>query len=96
MTASHTRETQIVADEPTSALDPELVGDVLSVIKELADEGWTMVIVTHELQFASQVADEIVFMADGLVVEQGPPVQLLRAPKNQRTRQFLHRLLNPF
>jgi cystine transport system ATP-binding protein len=86
----------LLFDEPTSALDPELVGDVLSVIKELADEGWTMVIVTHELQFASQVADEIVFMADGLVVEQGPPAQLLRTPKNERTRQFLHRLLNPF
>jgi L-cystine transport system ATP-binding protein len=86
----------LLFDEPTSALDPELVGDVLSVIKELADEGWTMVIVTHELQFASQVADEIVFMADGVVVEQGPPEQLLRRPRNDRTRQFLHRLLNPF
>ncbi len=86
----------LLFDEPTSALDPELVGDVLGVIKELADEGWTMVIVTHELQFASQVADEIVFMADGVVVEQGPPAQLLRTPRNERTRQFLHRLLNPF
>jgi cystine transport system ATP-binding protein len=86
----------LLFDEPTSALDPELVGDVLSVIRDLADEGWTMVIVTHELQFASQVADEIVFMADGVVVEQGPPAQVLRTPRNERTRQFLYRLLNPF
>ncbi len=86
----------LLFDEPTSALDPELVGDVLSVIKELAEEDWTMVIVTHELEFARQVADEVVFMADGVVVEHGHPSQVLKRPQHERTRQFLHRLLNPF
>ncbi|WP_150307846.1 amino acid ABC transporter ATP-binding protein [Planctomonas psychrotolerans] len=86
----------LLFDEPTSALDPELVGDVLSVMKELADESWTMVIVTHELEFARQVADEIVFMADGVVVEHGTPTEVLKNPRHERTRQFLHRLLNPF
>jgi len=86
----------LLFDEPTSALDPELVGDVLSVIKELADENWTMVIVTHELEFARQVADEVVFMADGVVVERGNPEDVLKRPTHERTRQFLHRLLNPF
>ena len=68
----------LLFDEPTSALDPELVGDVLGVIKELADEGWTMVIVTHELAFARQVADEVVFMDGGVVVERGPAGEVLR------------------
>ena len=86
----------LLFDEPTSSLDPELVGDVLSVIKELADEDWTMVIVTHELEFARQVADEVVFMADGVVVEHGHPADILKNPQHERTKQFLHRLLNPF
>ena len=86
----------LLFDEPTSALDPELVGDVLRLIKELADEGWTMVIVTHELEFAREVAHEIAFVDGGTIVEHGDPKQLLRNPQHERTRQFLHRLLNPF
>ncbi|KZC95887.1 MULTISPECIES: amino acid ABC transporter ATP-binding protein [Clavibacter] len=86
----------LLFDEPTSALDPELVGEVLSVIKELADESWTMVIVTHELAFARQVADEVVFMDGGVVVERGHPSQLLQHPAEERTRRFLQRLLEPF
>ncbi|GAA5228256.1 amino acid ABC transporter ATP-binding protein [Paeniglutamicibacter antarcticus] len=86
----------LLFDEPTSALDPELVGDVLKVIKELADEGWTMVLVTHELAFAREVADEVVFMDQGVVVEHGHPDVVLRNPRNERTQQFVHRLLNPF
>jgi L-cystine transport system ATP-binding protein len=86
----------LLFDEPTSALDPELVGDVLTVIKELADEGWTMLIVTHELAFARQVANEVIFMDGGVVVERGHPDTVLRAPQQERTRQFVDRLLNPF
>jgi cystine transport system ATP-binding protein len=86
----------LLFDEPTSALDPELVGDVLTVIKELSDEGWTMVIVTHELAFAREVSDHVVFMDGGVVVESGPPAQVLGAPQQERTRQFVRRLLNPF
>ena len=85
----------LLFDEPTSALDPELVGDVLAVIKELADEGWTMVVVTHELAFARQVATQVVFMDGGVVVERGAPAQILVAPTQERTKQFLHRILNP-
>lgn len=86
----------LLFDEPTSALDPELVGEVLTVIKELAEEKWTMVIVTHELAFAREVADEVVFMDGGVVVEHGHPDQVLRAPHHERTRRFVDRLLNPF
>jgi len=86
----------LLFDEPTSALDPELVGDVLTVIKELAEEGWTMVLVTHELAFAREVADTVAFMDGGVVVEQGPAQDVLRAPAQGRTQQFVHRLLNPF
>lgn len=86
----------LLFDEPTSALDPELVGDVLTVIKELAEEGWTMVLVTHELAFAREVADTVAFMDGGVVVEQGPAQDVLRAPAQERTQQFVHRLLNPF
>ncbi|EMY34621.1 ABC transporter-like protein [Arthrobacter crystallopoietes BAB-32] len=86
----------LLFDEPTSALDPELVGDVLHVIKELAEDGWTMVMVTHELAFAREVASEVVFMDGGVVVERGHPDQVLRDPHEERTRQFVHRLLNPF
>ncbi|PPH07210.1 glutamine ABC transporter ATP-binding protein [Rathayibacter sp. AY1G1] len=85
----------LLFDEPTSALDPELVGDVLSLMRELAGEGWTMLVVTHELEFARQVASEVVFMADGVVVERGAPAEILREPREPRTRQFLHRLLHP-
>ncbi len=86
----------LLFDEPTSALDPELVGEVLTVIKELAEEKWTMVIVTHELAFAREVADEVVFMDEGVVVEHGHPDQVLRDPRHERTRRFVDRLLNPF
>ena len=82
-------------DEPTSALDPELVGDVLGVIKDLAAEGWTMVIVTHEIRFAQQVADQVLFIEAGVVLESGPPAQVLGAPSEARTRQFLQRILDP-
>ncbi|TDW29300.1 amino acid ABC transporter ATP-binding protein [Cryobacterium psychrophilum] len=86
----------LLFDEPTSALDPELVGDVLRLIKELAGEGWTMVIVTHELEFAREVAHEVAFVDGGHIVERGDPKELLRNPQNERTQQFLHRLLHPF
>ncbi len=86
----------LLFDEPTSALDPELVGDVLSVIKELSDEGWTMVIVTHELAFAREVADEVVFMDQGVVVERGAPEVVLGSPTRERTRQFVRRLQQRF
>ncbi|BCW34929.1 L-cystine import ATP-binding protein TcyC [Arthrobacter sp. StoSoilA2] len=82
----------LLFDEPTSALDPELVGEVLSVIKELAEEGWTMVIVTHELAFAQHVADEVIFMDGGVVVERGPAAEVLRAPRQERTKLFVKRL----
>jgi L-cystine transport system ATP-binding protein len=82
-------------DEPTSALDPELVGDVLRVIKDLAGDGWTMVIVTHEIRFAQQVADQVLFLDGGVVLESGPPAQVLTDPREARTRQFLDRILNP-
>jgi polar amino acid transport system ATP-binding protein len=78
-------------DEVTSALDPELVGEVLAVIKQLADDGMTMVLVTHEMQFARDVADTVVFMADGMIVEQGPPKTLFANPTTDRLRTFLRR-----
>ncbi|TDU91824.1 amino acid ABC transporter ATP-binding protein (PAAT family) [Kribbella voronezhensis] len=79
-------------DEPTSALDPELVGEVLAVIKELAGEGMTMIVVTHEMSFAREVADTVVFMDGGVVVEAGPPSQVIGDPQHQRTKTFLTRL----
>jgi cystine transport system ATP-binding protein len=82
-------------DEPTSALDPELVGEVLQVMKDLAREGWTMVVVTHEIRFAQQVADQVFFIDGGVVLESGPPAQVLTEPQEARTRQFLHRILDP-
>ena len=81
-------------DEPTSALDPELVDEVLNVMKALARDGMTMVIVTHEMAFARDVADRVVFMADGYIVEQGTPVEVFGQPKEERTRAFLRRFLN--
>ncbi|NIY62258.1 arginine ABC transporter ATP-binding protein [Streptomyces malaysiensis] len=80
-------------DEPTSALDPELVGEVLSVMKELAAEGMTMVVVTHELGFAREVADTVVFMDDGYIVEQGAPAELFANPQTDRCRDFLGKVL---
>ena len=82
-------------DEPTSALDPELVGEVLAVMKSLAAEGMTMMIVTHEMAFAREVADRVVFMDGGYVVEEGPPADVIGEPKEARTKSFLHRVLNP-
>jgi polar amino acid transport system ATP-binding protein len=76
-------------DEPTSALDPELVGEVLSVMRKLAEEGMTMMVVTHEMGFAKEVADRVVFMDEGAVVEEGPPEEILLDPKHERTRRFL-------
>ena len=84
----------ILFDEPTSALDPELVSEVLSVIKDLAKENRTMIIVTHEMSFAKDVGDRIIFMADGLVVEEGTPDEIFNNPKNDRTKQFLKRYIN--
>ena len=80
-------------DEPTSALDPELVGEVLAVMKQLAEEGMTMVVVTHEMGFASEVADRVLFMDDGLIVEEGTPDEIFRAPKSERTKSFLNKVL---
>ena len=83
----------LLFDEPTSALDPQLVGEVLGVIRKLADEGFTMVVVTHEIPFTREVADWVVFMADGLVVEQGKPRDVLVHPQKERTKEFLKRYL---
>jgi len=82
-------------DEPTSALDPELVGEVLGAMKDLAAQGWTMVVVTHEIRFAQQVADQVLFMDGGVVVERGTPAEVLGNPKTERARQFLRRILEP-
>ena len=80
-------------DEPTSALDPEVVGDVLKVMRQLANEGMTMVIVTHEMNFAKEISDKVVFMADGVVVESGTPQNIFENPQHSRTRNFLSRVL---
>ncbi|BCM65891.1 MULTISPECIES: amino acid ABC transporter ATP-binding protein [Streptomyces] len=85
--------TLLLFDEPTSALDPELVGEVLDVIRDLAAQGTTMIVVTHEIAFAREVADTVVFMADGRIVEQGPPDRVLGAPREERTRAFLAKVL---
>lgn len=85
----------VLFDEPTSSLDPELVGEVLAVMKDLAVEGWTMVVVTHEIRFAKQVADQVLFMDEGVILESGPPAEVLGDPKQARTKQFLHRILDP-
>ena len=80
-------------DEPTSALDPEMVGEVLGVMKELAAQGMTMVIVTHEIGFAREVADRVIFMDEGVIIEQGPPKEVINNPQNQRTKDFLNKVL---
>jgi ABC-type polar amino acid transport system ATPase subunit len=85
----------ILFDEPTASLDPELVGEVLVVMKELADEGMTMVVVTHEMGFARNVGDRVAFIDEGVIVEAGPPDQIFGNPQNERTRKFLGRILDP-
>ncbi|WP_413497686.1 amino acid ABC transporter ATP-binding protein [Carnobacterium maltaromaticum] len=80
-------------DEPTSALDPEMVGDVLAVMQQLAKEGMTMIVVTHEMGFAKEVADRVVFMDGGLIVEEGKPEEVFNQPKNDRTKNFLDKVL---
>ncbi|MFI8293883.1 amino acid ABC transporter ATP-binding protein [Streptomyces sp. NPDC085614] len=85
--------TLLLFDEPTSALDPELVGEVLDVIKDLAASGTTMIVVTHEIGFAREVADTVVFMDEGRIVEQGPPAEVLDSPRHARTRAFLSKVL---
>ena len=82
----------ILFDEPTSALDPELVGEVLNVIRKVAAEGVSMVIVTHEMNFAREVADRILFMEDGVIVEDAPPEEFFEHPKNERIRQFIRKV----
>ena len=84
----------ILFDEPTSALDPEMVGEVLDLIRQLANEGMTMVIVTHEMGFAREVADRVIFMSDGVITEEGTPEQLFDHPQHPRTQQFLHAVLH--
>jgi polar amino acid transport system ATP-binding protein len=85
----------ILFDEPTSALDPELVGEVLAVMRSLADDGLTMVVVTHEMQFAMEVADRVIFIDGGVIVEQGPAREVLSNPQEARTQDFLRRVLKP-
>jgi polar amino acid transport system ATP-binding protein len=87
------RPQAMLFDEVTSALDPELIGEVLRVMRQLAAEGMTMVIVTHEMGFARDVADRVIFMADGVVLEEGPPERIFTAPQHERTRQFLQSIL---
>ena len=82
-------------DEPTSALDPELLGEVLAVMKDLAGEGWTMMVVTHEIRFARSVADQVLIMDGGVIREHGSPEAVLVDPQKPRTRTFLHRILDP-
>ena len=83
----------LLFDEPTSALDPEMVGGILDVMKQLADEGLTMIVVTHEMGFAKEVSDRVVFMDKGVIAEEGTPEEIFEAPKQERTREFLKRVL---
>ena len=83
----------LLFDEPTSALDPELIGEVLRVMEDLAHSGTTMIVVTHEMHVAREAADRVVFMEDGVIAEQGPPEQILEAPRDERTKRFLRRFL---
>ncbi len=89
------RPKAILFDEPTSALDPELVGEVLSVMRDLANEGMTMVVVTHEMGFAREVADRVLFLESGVILEEGPARDLLREPRHERTQDFLRRVTHP-
>lgn len=86
----------LLFDEPTSALDPEIVGEVLAVMRDLAKQGWTMVVVTHEMRFAQQVADHLIFIDGGSIVEQGDPRKVLSNPQHPRTQQFLQRIIGDF
>jgi cystine transport system ATP-binding protein len=88
-------DAEVLFDEPTSALDPELVSEVLAVIKDLARQGRTMVIVTHQIRFAEKVADQVLFVDGGHVVEKGSPTVVIGSPAHARTRQFLSRILDP-
>ena len=81
-------------DEPTSALDPEMVGEVLDVMKDLAKEGLAMIVVTHEMGFAKEVADKVIFMDEGVIVEQGTPLEVLVNPSEERTKNFLSKVLS--
>ena len=83
----------LLFDEPTSALDPELIGEVLNVMRALAQEGRTMLVVTHEMRFAQDAADRVIFMEDGVIVEEGPPRQLFVEPQHARTREFLRQVV---
>jgi len=83
----------LLFDEPTSALDPEMVGEVLTTMKDLADTGLTMIIVTHEMEFAREVSDQVVFMDQGVIVEEGPPAEIFSHPQEKRTKEFLQRYL---
>jgi len=85
----------ILFDEPTSALDPEMVGEVLEVIRSIAHQGTTLIIVTHEMAFAREVADRVLFFSDGVILEEGPAKEFFANPKNARTKQFLQRINNP-
>ena len=89
------RPDAILFDEPTSALDPEMVGEVLQVMRSLADEDMTMLVVTHEIQFAREVADAVLFLDGGRIVEQGPAAEVLRNPRHERTQDFLRRVTHP-
>jgi polar amino acid transport system ATP-binding protein len=83
----------MLLDEVTSALDPELVAEVLDVIRELAESGMTMLIATHEMSFARDIANRVCFLDDGVILEQGPPVEIFSSPQNPRTQQFLQRII---
>ena len=83
----------LLFDEPTSALDPEMVGEVLQVMRQLANEGMTMLVVTHEMGFAKDVANRVIFMDNGVIAEEGTPQEIFTNPKNERTREFLARIL---
>jgi putative lysine transport system ATP-binding protein len=83
----------LLFDEPTSALDPEMVGEVLSVMRDLAHEGMTMIVVTHEMAFARDVSNHVVFMSEGVICEEGDPKQIFEHPKQDRTKEFLSRFL---
>ncbi|MGO1167275.1 MAG: amino acid ABC transporter ATP-binding protein [Janibacter sp.] len=89
------RPAVVLFDEPTSALDPETVGEVLTVMRDLAEQGWTMVVVTHEIRFAREVADDVLFIDGGVVVERGAPEHVILEPREQRTQAFLKRILDP-
>ncbi len=84
----------LLFDEPTSALDPEMVGDVLDVMKRLAEDGMTMIVVTHEMGFAREVADRVIFMDGGFIVEEGAPEELFSHPSHERTQSFLNKVLH--